>query len=94
MKMIETLLINSSPSGQMRKYEQTEKALKQTIIEKDFKIEEMTAEFKKKLNNEKRRSEQNAELAKKYKEDSERKISIIMQEVLMIRGSFLSYFSN
>ena len=65
----------------MRKYEQGEKSLKQMLTEKEYKVEEVTTEYKKKLNNEKRKYEQAQELAKKYKEDGEKKCSIVMQEV-------------
>jgi len=73
MKTLET-------DAQLRKYEQNEKSLKQIVGEKDYKIEEICADLKKKLNAEKRRYEQVQELAKKYKEEGEKKCSLIMQE--------------
>lgn len=51
------------------------------VTEKDFKMEEMATEHKKKLNNEKRRYDQTQELAKKYKEEGEKKCAVIMEEV-------------
>ena len=51
------------------------------LTEKEYKIEEITAELKKKINIERRRYEQAQEIAKKYKEEGDKKCSIIMQEV-------------
>ena len=65
----------------MRKYENVEKNLKQMLAEKENRIEEVTQEYKKKYTNEKRKYEQAQELVKKYKEDSEKKCAIIIQEV-------------
>jgi len=73
LKMMDT-------DGQWRKYEQDEKNLKQMITERDYKIEELAAEFKKKLSNEKRRYEQAQELAKKYKDDGEKKCAMLIEE--------------
>jgi len=66
--------------GAFRKYEQDEKNLKQMITERDYKIEEIAGEFKKKLSNEKRRYEQAQELAKKYKDEGEKKCAMIIEE--------------
>jgi len=65
---------------QLRKYEHSEKSLKLTITEKENKLEELTAEYKKKLNNEKRKYEQANELVKRYREESDKKCSFIIQE--------------
>jgi hypothetical protein len=50
------------------------------ITERDYKIEELAGEFKKKLSNEKRRYEQAQELAKKYKDDGEKKCAMLIEE--------------
>jgi len=68
--------------GLLRKYEQDEKNLKQMITEKDYKIEEVSTEFKKKLGNEKRRYEQVQEVAKKHREEAEKKIAVLTEENL------------
>ncbi len=68
-------------SATLRKYEQSEKSLKQLVAEKDFKIEELTTDFKKKITGEKRRYEQIQELAKKNKKEGDKKCSLVMQEV-------------
>jgi len=67
----------------LRKYEQDEKNLKQMITEKDYKIEEVTTEFKKKLGNEKRRYEQVQEVSKKHKEEAEKRIILLKEEVIL-----------
>jgi len=65
---------------QLRKYEHSEKSLKLTITEKENKLEEVVAEYKKKLGNEKRKYEQANELVKRYREESDKKCSFIIQE--------------
>jgi len=66
------------------------------ITERDYKIEELAAEFKKKLSNEKRRYEQAQELAKKYKDDGEKKCAMLIEEVKIIEsfGSLILIFQN
>lgn len=54
------------------------------LTEKETKMEEVAAEYKKKLSNEKRRSEQIQEFAKKYKEEGEKKLETAMQEVYFL----------
>jgi len=76
----------------LKKYEQSEKGMKQVIIEKEQKIEEVISEYKKKLASEKRRTEQANELVKKYKEEGEKKYGLSMQEVGISSGNITYVF--
>jgi len=61
-----------------------EKNLKTQVAEKDHEIETVKLEYRKKLNDEKKKTEHAQEFSKKYKEDGDKKYALVVQEVLFL----------